>query len=387
MTSIREGHRTPETPGSGRPNIEALKRQILLNCLTSDARYAGHYSICGLALRLRDLYKWEKGIEPWIEQDPAKVLEWIGEREEAWEDLVEKDLSPIEMGGRSYDPFDTEGVNRILIPSGLFYGAGYVHGLKPSFFLAYIEEKRSIHGHPIYILGRELARDLLTIPALSQGDAVIIRKQSAKLYLWDQIFYVTKSGRKALDFGLRGYGVTASSHQEVRPHLERILTQEMETFVRHEIGEMEDRVFDRGTWRELIATFPHSPIELLARVVKDHLADTNPWGALSYILDERKAGSLGFYMAFAGHFKKLLFPELTEAFEAFSGRGEWGVLAGAAELSKVKARRLAGEICRIYQEGKGRGDMKWAGEKLEEELLRPLGILKEKMGDAGAVDE
>ena len=38
--------------------------QIARNCAVSDARYAGCYSVCGLALRLRDLYKWEKGLAP-----------------------------------------------------------------------------------------------------------------------------------------------------------------------------------------------------------------------------------------------------------------------------------------------------------------------------------
>ena len=41
-------------------------------------------------------------------------------------------------------------------------------------------------------------RDLLTIPALSQDDDVILRQDSAKLFLWDSIFYIKKSARPAL---------------------------------------------------------------------------------------------------------------------------------------------------------------------------------------------
>ena len=39
-----------------------MTEQVLRNCHISYARHAGLYSICGLALRLRDLYKWEMGL-------------------------------------------------------------------------------------------------------------------------------------------------------------------------------------------------------------------------------------------------------------------------------------------------------------------------------------
>ena len=78
------------------------------------------------------------------------------------------------------------------------YGGGYARSLKPSFFLAEIEDKKEINGITIFVLGEELARDLLTIPALSQDNYIYVRKESARLYLWDQMFYVKNSGRYAL---------------------------------------------------------------------------------------------------------------------------------------------------------------------------------------------
>lgn len=356
----------------------ALCQQILSNCRTSDARYAGYYSVCGLALRLRDLYKWEKGLDPWIEREPSEILEWIGEKEEAWEALEASELAGIEILGKSYDPFDTEAINGILIPEGLFYGAGYVHSLKPSFFLAQLEGVRHMNGHPVYVLGHELARDLLTIPALSQGNAVVIRKEAAGLFLWDQMFYVKKSGREALRLGLEIYGIRDTRYKEVRSYLATILDHEVECYIRHELGEMEDRIFDRNTWRELIATFPHTPVEMLARTVKDMLADTNPAGTLPYILQERKGASLAFYVAFAGHLRKLLFPRLIEAFEAFSRTGAWDAVEKAVAADHGEARRLAVEMIRLYREGKARHDDRWIEGRIEDSLLRPLGILREK---------
>jgi hypothetical protein len=57
--------------------FDSIIHQVLQNCDISDARHAGLYSVCGLALRLRDLYKWEKGLNPWEEKDSSEVLEWI----------------------------------------------------------------------------------------------------------------------------------------------------------------------------------------------------------------------------------------------------------------------------------------------------------------------
>ena len=68
---------------------ENIIRQVRRNCDISDAQHAGLYSTCGLALRLRDLYKWEHGLNPWEEKDTSEILDWIGEKEALWEKLFE----------------------------------------------------------------------------------------------------------------------------------------------------------------------------------------------------------------------------------------------------------------------------------------------------------
>ena len=90
-------------------DIENIVQQVLHNCLISDSRYAGVYSVCGLALRLRDLYKWEMGLEPWVEKDPDEVLTWIGIKEEAWDNLAHKDFKALQILNKRFDPFDISG--------------------------------------------------------------------------------------------------------------------------------------------------------------------------------------------------------------------------------------------------------------------------------------
>lgn len=115
--------------------LDSLVGQVLKNCDISDSEHAGVYSVCGLALRLRDLYKWTKGLPPWEEKEAAEILAWIGDKEELWDGITEKDFIPLSLLGKEYDPFDTSGINSVLEPEGLLYGAGYARSLSLRSFL------------------------------------------------------------------------------------------------------------------------------------------------------------------------------------------------------------------------------------------------------------
>ncbi len=62
-------------------DINSIASQVKHNCNISDAKYWGFYSPCGLLLRLRDLYKIEKGLKPWGKVEPDEIGDWIGKRE------------------------------------------------------------------------------------------------------------------------------------------------------------------------------------------------------------------------------------------------------------------------------------------------------------------
>lgn len=363
-------------------DLDNTVRQVKKNCRISDSHHAGLYSVCGLALRLRDLYKWEKGLDPWVEEDPGTILEWIGRKEEEWDGLAEAELGKITISGREYDPLDVDGINLALGPHGYYYGAGYAHSLKPTFFLAVLEAKQDIEGRTVFLLGRELARDLLTIPALAQNGQVIIRKAAAKFFFWDQIFYVRKSARPALRFALREYGI-GEDLKVLRLHMGSILEKEIDRYIYHELGEMNDRIFDRDIWRQIISRFPHTPVELLARCIKDFLADANEHGTLPHILNHRKAGMLGFYTAFMGGLAKNIFPEINEAFELFMASNAWGAVENAVTRAARTAQGYAGRMCTIFREGMERNDMEWTGREMEKALLKPLGLAKGLEGPAG----
>ena len=338
-------------------DLDHLIRQIRRNCDISDAHHGGIFSICGLALRLRDLYKWEQGMAPWEEGDSKALLEWIGNREAHWEALIGLDYDQLALSGRQVDPFDSEAVNSMLAPHRLHYGAGYARGLKPTFFLAVIEDRQEIDGHHVYGLARELARDLLTLPALSQGNTILLRRESAYRFLWDQLSFIAPSGRRALNVALNACGLADHRPAALRNRLAELLRVQEAIHLHHELGEIQEKYFGRDLFREIIAAFPLTRVEMLVRHVKDLLADTNSFGTLCHVCRTRSTAGLGLYLAFADRLTKALFPQLELGFEEFLRTKDWATLEQTVEAGYAAATGHADTLLAAYGEGKDRNDL------------------------------
>ncbi len=351
---------------------KALVETIRYNCDLSDARFAGHYSVCGLALRLRDLFKWEHRLDPWEERDAAEVLSWIDRKEQLWERIQSDDFVSIDIDGTAYDPFDTTGINACLMPRGLFYGAGYAQSLKPSFVLGRVEAHRRNSGLNVLHIGEELARDLLTLPALSQGEDIVLRKEAARMFVWDQIFYITPSRQPFLRFALKHAGIETADPAALQSRFSDLLAGLYDVFVHHEIGEHKDTSFNTDTWRSMIAAFPHSPVELVSRAVKDMLADTGPSGPLHAIIDARQSVSLGFYLVFHDGLGRQLYPQMRAAFEDFARSGRWAAMKEGVRRIHHQAGRDAARLMALFERGRARGDLDAAARQIQREFLDPI---------------
>ncbi len=357
-------------------DLDPFITNIRRNCDISDAGGSSIFSICGMALRLRDLNKWEQGLNPWEEEDPKRLLDWIDAKEQIWDRMdnspVDTEFAPLPLLGKTFDPFDTPGLNRVLAPLGLFYGAGYAHSLKPTFFLAKISDTRDLDGIPVMVLGRELVRDLLTIPALNQDDAIVFRQDTARLFLWDQMAYLKKSGQRFLKFALRRCGLPDTGRDSRITHFDSILSVQEQTYIHHEAGELTDKVFDHQIFRQIVSQFPHTPIELLARTVKDLLADTGPVSTLSHIISTKDTAALGFYAAFQDGLFRPLFPELRLAVEKFVSDNDWGGIKQAREAGFQTAQKYVRELTGLFVKGLDRNDMAQAAADINERLVKPL---------------
>jgi len=353
-------------------NLEQFMRTIQSNCDISDASGSAIFSICGMALRLRDLNKWEKGFNPWEENNPTELVDWIDHKEQLWEKIEGRAFAPLPLFEKKYDPFDTDAINKILSSLHLFYGAGYAHSLKPTFFLAGIKETRYLEDIPIVILEKELLRDLLTLPALNQDGFILIRRDAASFFLWDQMVYLKKSGQRFLHFALKQCGLPDTRLESRKTHFESILSVQEQTYIHHEIGEMKDTVFDHQIFREIVSEFPHTPIELLARTVKDLLADTVALGTLQHIISTKNAAGLGFYAAFQDGLFLPLFPQLRRAFEKFASDPDWEGIETARQQGFLTARQYARDLIAIFCNAPDKNHRDQVAEKIYKTLVQPL---------------
>jgi len=349
----------------------------MYNCHVSDGKYGGVFSLCGFLLRMRDYFKWEKNLDPWDEPDYADLLSWVESREKLWEKTAVKEFKPLVLGDKSFDPFDVDELNLRIAPAGLFYGAGYATGMKPTFFLATAPTFKTINKMHVHILDKELARDLFTSPAMRQGNHIIVRPWTMAALLWDLILEKKPSTLEALKYSLAQYDLDLDKLQDLPQGLSnalwKISMEQSETWIYHELGEAFQQEFNLEIWQEIIASHANTIVEKAARVVKDLLADTHEQGLLAHIIEHRKKSSLGLYLCFASPILKGFFPEIIRSFKRIKSGREWSLLEQTRLTGYSKAKDLAGKLMDYHIEGQTRGN-DWVCARVEAEMIRPLNV-------------
>jgi hypothetical protein len=342
----------------------SLLKTIKANCDISDARDNGVYSLCTLVLKLRNLYKWENGLEPWQEPDSPVLLDWIAAKEEYWETIHDKPFSQIPINGEGVDPFLLPLINEHLSSYNHVYGAGYGRSMKAVFFIAEILEDRMVEGCKTLILGEEKARELSSPFAMLQDGVIFIRKETMRFYFWDQIQEISPSCKISMRQALACYGLIKDACSFDREKLidvfDTIIDQELEIFIYHEVGESQKSPLDSDVLKKIISTFPASALELVARAVKD-------------ILAKEKKSSLGFYVSFLDGMRKLLCPEIIEVSKQFWENGDWTLIEKARLECRKKNEEIAARLQVLSQRLEKESPEKlqiWA----EKNVLAPLGL-------------
>ncbi|MFH1025873.1 MAG: hypothetical protein V1764_04265 [Nitrospirota bacterium] len=333
-------------------DMQNLASRIKRNCNISDAHYWGLYSLCGLLLRLRELYRIEKGINPWEKILQKDIGEWISDRESLWRELEDKEYEPISVNGNVYSPFEVERINAELEKEGLVYGAGFGVHMKPSFFIADILSKENVDGYDVYIAGNEYARDLSDHPAMLQDRAIFARVAPTRLLLWARFEEMRWRGLQgALAFAFSKYGITPE--EEPSEHIDRkiveIARSEVETYIYHELGEAFEGKKIGDEWKTFLMHLSYGRAELFSRAVKDILSDTSENGMLRYIIKNQKEGSLGFYIVFLSGLRKVIFPEILDAFKLFVETGDWECIDNARKAGHIKAGEYTERLLTLYR--------------------------------------
>lgn len=324
-------------------DIKALSDTVRHNCHISDARYARDYSLCIYLLKMREYYRWEKGFG-YEDELPARELgDWLQERERLWHKLESQPFRAISLGGKRINPFDSEAINQQLVPQGFVYSSGFGHYAKPLFFVGRLLRKESRDGFSVFISSNELARDLVSPPAMSLARTVFVRRESIRRMIWEKFEeWRWRKQENAMARAVRYYGFTNSVEQA----LDEMADGETESAVLHEIGEgLAGRLLGED-WREMLAVVSRTKAEIIARAVRDHLADC--LSTLPTLLARENAASLHFYFANLDGMRRELFPELVDAYQRWVNGSDLGALADAVDHGREYWLRTAHQIVELY---------------------------------------
>jgi hypothetical protein len=331
-----------------------LLDDIKYNCDVSDARFWGFFSICGLLMRYRDLFRSEKRLKPWSEVDQKEIMSWIAAKEACWPELELAEFRDLSIGGRTYHPFDVAAINQALAKQQLIYGAGYGIFMKPTFFLAELRSLQEVSGLTVYTSGGEHVRDLFSAPGMAQGTTIFLRLEPLTMLLLYKFSELNKRRITALEDAFARYGLGDRQLLDDGFHkrLERMAEAYADVLLCHEIAEARE---DVPEWKELLAHAGGRDVELYLRAIKDLVADTSDHGPYRRIIDTRDRGALSLTVALLEGYGKVLFPEIREAYEVFSGNEEWAAVEQVRAAGYERFREQRDGIVELYRNA-GRED-------------------------------
>jgi hypothetical protein len=245
----------------------------------------------------------------------------------------------LPVGGTCHDPFAVAAINEALLPAGLVYGAGIGRFHKPHFFLGRLSHSERHDGLTVLVSACEYARDLTAIPAALQGGTVIVRREALRQWL----------GEKAEAWGMKRQPgamarVLAALAYDRDPvgALARLTDQEVDTLILHERGEHAAGRLLGPAWEAMIAGFSQRRPELLARAVRDNLADCLV--TLPALVERQAWPSLHFWFANFDGLRRELFPRLAAAYDAWLADAGPAPLVEAATAGAAHWRRVADEL-------------------------------------------
>lgn len=324
-------------PGNNALMIEALARDIKFNCNVSDARHWGSFSICGLLMRYRDLYRSEQQLEPWGPIAQEDISRWIEQKETQWPALEEQAFRDLPLSGRHWGPCDLTDLNKELNPRGLVYGAGYGMYLKPTFFLAELRAMTEVEGHTVYTTGRELARDLFTSPAMLQGRSIALRMEPLSALLWDRYSQIAPNRCSILETAFRAYGIEPGRRADglFQERLSKMTIACAGILLRHELAESREGV---PAWKDIIASAEDRLVEQYLRALQDIVADTSEKGPLQRIIADQDEGAFALSMGLLEGYHRLLLADLITAFGRFSHDRNWSIVDDVRSAACIRAR-------------------------------------------------
>lgn len=316
--------------------ITQLIETVQHNCHIADARHAGDYTLCVYLLKMREMYRWEQGIDFKTMLTTDDVGDWLTEREGVWDEVEEQDYQALQINGKSYDPFDNDVINTLLDNEKLVYNAGLGIRCRPHFFIAELEQQIEQDDYTIYISGREYARDMAAPAAMAQEHRIFIRRESLRRVIWEILDDARVNGLdNPLTRAMRYYVFD----QDAETALNTMAEAEIDYVIQHEIGEVKAGKILGDVWNTMLNALARKQAEIMLRAIRDHLADSIT--TLPALLRDNKPASLHFYFGNMTAMRKHLAPALMEAYEHWHKNDDLSQLQALADQSQSHWQQVA----------------------------------------------
>lgn len=327
----------------------ALVAAVQTNCHIADAVHAPELSLCTYLLQMREFYRWEQRLPLGAPLARDVVGAWLAAREGQWAELEGAGFVPLPAPGpgpqpREFDAFDAQALNERLLPRGLVYGAGLAGAERPAFFLAQLDESRTLgDGLVVQVCGQEHARGLFAPPAALIGDTIVLRRESLARWLWEKFeVFGLKRANGPFKAVAEAYGL----EQDFHAGLPRMIDEQGEMLILHERGEHAVGLQLGPAWAAMRMALHNRRTELHVRAVRDQLADMTL--TLPTLLERGAATCVHFWFAAYDGVRQAMYPSLPQAYQAWCRGDQGDALRRAAALGERHFRRLAEQVLDVH---------------------------------------
>jgi hypothetical protein len=241
------------------------------------------------------------------------------------------------------DPFEADAINADLVPAGYVYGGGIGRFHRPHFFLAKLFSHEQRHGFTVLTADCEYARDLIAPPAAMLNRTIYLRREAVQDFLWSK---VEEWGWKRQDNALGRALACYDFENHPDASLERMTDAEGEAMILHEVGEgLAGDLLGEARWQEILASCTRHKPEIVARAVRDNLADCMM--TLPTLLERGMDGSIHFYFGNFTGMRSKLFPLAYQSYREGVESGSWSKLAEAVKQGREHWEKVARQMLHV----------------------------------------
>ncbi len=329
--------------------LDALVAAVQRNCDLSDAAHAQELSLCTYLLELREFFRWHRSLPLRVAPERAEVARWIAERELLWQSLDDANCDGfvrLPIAAAALAPFDEDRANAVLEGRGLVYGAGIGRFGRHEFFLAEPISRTVRDGARVTVTGRELARTMSPSIGTSRGDRIVVRSDVLRRWLWTRV----EQARRASAGDAFGRSLAAHGDDDATA-VDAMVAAQTEATILHELGETGAGRLLGADWERMLAAIGRRRTELVARAVRDLLADFLL--TLPTLVERDDRPSLHFWFSNLEGMRRQLAPELRAVYAGWAA-GDRAVLAAAIDEGAGRWLRTARRLLDT-----------WRGEGLE----------------------